>query len=57
MDNEELALAIEAAHNATKGYGSNHPTYGLFSSHSKELLLEQQRRACLVPLLNKEQSE
>tara|TARA_R110002072_G_scaffold227535_1_gene384408 strand:+ start:38 stop:211 length:174 start_codon:yes stop_codon:yes gene_type:complete len=57
MNNKELALAIEAAHNVTKGYGSGHPTYSLFSGHSKILLLEQQRRASLTPLPNLEKSE
>ena len=57
MNNEELALAIKAAYAMTKGYGSIHPTYLLFSSHLKRLLLEQQRRASLVPLPDKETSE
>ena len=48
LSNDELALAIEAAHTMTHGYGSTHPTYVLFSSHLQELLLEQQKRACLV---------
>ena len=57
MNNEELALAIEATRSMTKGYGCTHPTYLLLSGHLKELLLEQQRRARLMPLPNLEASE
>ena len=57
MNNEELALAIEATRSMTKGYGCTHPTYLLLSGHLRELLLEQQRRARLMPLPNLEASE